>query len=53
MTIQEAQALAAALAKQIQLLLQAFESTTGTQVHSVPVEHAAGQVTARVKVQLP
>lgn len=55
MEISEAEALAAKLGQDITALLQAYESSTGLIVHSVPI--LAGTktqpVTARVKVQLP
>jgi hypothetical protein len=52
MTIQEVQAATADLAAKITQLVQDFQSTTGTLVHSIPVEQE-GKVHVRVKVQIP
>jgi hypothetical protein len=55
MTISEVQVLASAMALEITQLVQAFESSTGCIVHSIPVRPASGTlpVTVEVKVQIP
>lgn len=53
MDIKEAERLAAQLATDITALLQAYETSTGLQVHSVPVNREKLPITARVKIQLP
>jgi hypothetical protein len=55
MTIQEVQAAAEALAAQFTTLVQAFETSTGCLVHSVPVIAATKTqpTLVRVKVQIP
>jgi len=54
MTIAEAQGLLAVLEANITTLLQAFQTTTGLAIHSVPVSEnsAKNLVVAKVKVQL-
>lgn len=54
MTVDEVRALIASLEANITTQLQAFQTSTGLTIHSVPLnENGAGKlVTARVKVQL-
>lgn len=53
-TISQAQAAAAKLAADMTVLAQAYETETGTKIHSIPVERQPnGTVITRVKVQLP
>jgi hypothetical protein len=55
MNVQQIQAAAAALEQQLTQLVQAFESSTGTIVHSLPVFPATktAAATVQVKVQIP
>ncbi len=55
MTVEEVQVAAKAMAVEITNMVQAFESTTGCIVHSIPVRPASGGVEAmvEVKVQIP
>lgn len=55
MNITEVQAARNELAQQIQSLVGAFETATGTQVHSIPVirNNPALPPTVEVKVQIP
>lgn len=52
MTVAEVQAAAIEMAAQMTALVQAFETSTGCIVHSLPVRPAAASVPASVEVKV-